>query len=98
MFGSKHCGCSRFGGKAKHSDFGNKSRGRGDGPRRNIHVDKALGAGHMGPNRQPLGGMSHNEMANGLRDLPDHGNAQDAMRKRAQGPSKIESRKKNKSN
>lgn len=99
MFGRKGCHCTGLFGRKNHARevVTNKSvRSSSPGRVKNITVDKAIGAGDMGPGRQPLLGNTHNGLSNGQRDIIDHGNAQTAMQKRRQGASNIESRKKNK--
>ena len=100
MFGRKSCGCcGRFGGKNNHHNpITKKSAGRPESAstRTHITVDKAIGAGDMGVNRQPLLGNSTSGLANGQRDIVDFGNAQTAMQKRKTGANPIESSKRNK--
>ena len=100
MFGRKSCGCcGRFGGKNNHNNpISKKSAGRPESAstRTHITVDKAIGAGDMGVNRQPLLGNSTSGLANGQRDIVDFGNAQTAMQKRKTGANPIESSKRNK--
>ena len=100
MFGRKSCNCcGRFGGKNSSRDpVSGKSAGRPEltSTRKHITVDKAIGAGDMGVNRQPLLGNSTSGLANGQRDIVDFGNAQTAMQKRKTGANPIESSKRNK--
>jgi hypothetical protein len=100
MFGRKACNSlGRFGSKscAREAPSG-KVSGRASSPTRirHITVDKAIGAGDMGPNRQPLLGNTYSGLSNGQRDIQDYGNAQMAMQKRKMGANPIESSKKNK--
>ncbi len=100
MFGRKACNClGRFGSKSGSRETSSgKVSGRASSPARSKHitVDKAIGAGDMGPNRQPLLGNTYSGLANGQRDIQDYGNAQMAMQKRKMGANPIESSKKNK--
>ena len=100
MFGNKACNClGRIGSKSgSREGSSGKVSGRASSPgkARHITVDKAFGAGDMGPNRQPLLGNTYSGLANGQRDLQDYGNAQMAMQKRKMGANPIESTKKNK--
>ncbi len=100
MFGRKSCNClGRFGSKSgsREAPSGKVSRGGSSpGGAKHITVDKAIGAGDMGPNRQPLLGNTYNGLANGQRDIQDYGNAQMAMQKRRMGVNPIESSKRNK--
>ena len=99
MFGKKACNCTgRFGGKAQGVQrYGGKAARSGSPNKvRSITVDRAVGAGDMGPGRQALLGNTHSGLANGQRDLHDYGNAQTAMQKRKVGSNPIESTKKNK--
>ncbi len=100
MFGRKACNClGRFGSKSGSREApSGKVSGRASSPNRirHITVDKAIGAGDMGPNRQPLLGNTYSGLSNGQRDIQDYGNAQMAMQKRKMGANPIESSKKNK--
>ena len=100
MFGRKACNClGRFGSKSgsREAPSGKVSRsGSSPGGAKHISVDKAIGAGDMGPNLQPLLGNTYSGLANGQRDLQDYGNAQLAMQKRKMGANPIDSTKKNK--
>lgn len=99
MFGRKACNCTgRLGGKVHHQEKTGGKVARSGSPAkvRNITVDKAVGAGDMGPGAKPLLGNTHNGLSNGQRDIIDHGNAQTAMTKRKTGGNPIESKKKNK--
>lgn len=100
MFGRKACNCvGRFGGKISGRDpLSGKVAGRSSSSQTNKHitVDKAIGAGDMGVNRQPLLGNSTSALSNGQRDIVDFGNAQTAMQKRKMGANPIESSKRNK--
>ncbi len=100
MFGRKACNClGRFGSKSGSREApSRKVSGRASSPGRTMHitVDKAIGAGDMGPNRQPLLGNIYNGLANGQRDIQDYGNARMALQKRKMGANPIEYSKKNK--
>lgn len=100
MFGRKACGCGGFGRKNHSKDNVTKKAVRAASPGRqgprHLTVNKATGAGDMGPGRDALLGNTYSGLANGQRDIIDYGNAQTAMQKRKEGPSNIESRKKNK--
>jgi hypothetical protein len=102
MFGRKACSCAgRFGGKTGAYDrFSGKALSRTGGNSsdhtKHITVDRAFGAGDMGPDRDKLLGNTHSGLANGQRDIQDYGNAQSAMQKRKMGNNPIESSKKNK--
>ncbi len=79
MFGHKACNClGRFGSKSgsREAPSGKISRSASSsGGVKHITVDKAIGAGDMGPNRQPLLGNTYSGLSNGQRDIQDHGNA-----------------------
>ena len=102
MFERKACNCAgRFGGNSNAYDrLSGKAVSRTGGSSadntRHITVDRAFGAGDMGPNRDKLLGNTYSGLSNGQRDVQDLGNAQTAMQKRKMGANPIESARKNK--